>query len=645
MSEQLLQRLDEIARWLQDDPQLEQVGREIVQIASALQEHLDRIEKIAQEGRRETDQFALAGRLVEMGTMAASVFHEMNQPLVGIKGFAELLQENIDAGQPEKLAGWAKEIRSQVERVQRMQERVTTFLRPEATDGEPVALASAVREALLLFQHRLAKKKIRVGTSIPDDLPLVQVDRQHLIQILVNLVGNALDAIEGQPERVLRILAKPAADDGAIRILVTDTGAGIPAEDQERVFDPFHSTKGEKGSGLGLFISRRLAEQNGGRLSLVNPDALKWKKAPSTAFELRLPVAGHEEPDEVADLESATEAVQGPDSTLLRLNERMQSYARRLDVTRRVLVVDDEAVILRILSEFLAGQGILADVVPSAEEAVEKLQSVGYAVVITDKNLPGMDGIELLGQIKSRWPRIEVLVITGYASVESALDAIGLGAFDYIPKPFPSLGYIGDKLRGALDRHEFEHKVHAMIGFLTQTNKALFAEMGGAEQEGVARHLKELLARYHEREQGGSVAVLGPKTMSRSAENLGYRVEVVESLDQAVAVVEQRDVQVLVYVEEEGGLDGAEVVRLLQEADPGVGVFVIGREGNLNKIVDAIGMGVGDYLVRPVEGEEMFATRLERLIVRQQQVQRYRNLIDALKRLNVDLLAARQPDS
>jgi DNA-binding NtrC family response regulator len=318
----------------------------------------------------------------------------------------------------------------------------------------------------------------------------------------------------------------------------------------------------------------------------------------------------------------------------------MQQFGRTIPVSRRVLVVDDEEVIRRILGEFFAGQSILADVVSSSEEALDKLEQVEYAAVVTDKNLPGIDGIELLERIKQRWPRVEVLIITGYASVESALSAIELGAFDYIPKPFPSLGLVGNKVRGALDRHAFEQKVHAMIAFMTNTVKALQAERGAGADERVAGKLREMLDRYHAGQHAqGRVLVVGPEGLAAQAGKLGLAASRMENLEQALQEVRAGGVQVLVYLEAPGQPDGADVVQRLQQIDPGVGVLLIAREGNLNRIVAAMGMGVGDYLIHPVEGREMFDRRLQRLVARQQQVQRYRNLIEALKEINVSLMA------
>ncbi len=320
------------------------------------------------------------------------------------------------------------------------------------------------------------------------------------------------------------------------------------------------------------------------------------------------------------------------------INERLQEFSRSLEVSRRVLIVEDEPALQRMLAQYLAGHQVLADEVSSAEEALEKLAVVEYGAVVTDKKLPGMTGIELLGKIKAGWPRTEVLLMTAYPSVDSALQVIDLGAFDYIPKPLPSLTYFLQKTRAALARHDFEVRVNAMIGFLSSTSQTLSSEQQAGLKDRLAGRLQKLLASYQKREDTGHVLVLGSTSMVRSVQRLGLNAEQVADLDEAVSILRQRVVDVVVYVEETVGVEAAEAVERVHADAPDTGVFVVAREKDLERIVRAIGVGVGDYLLRPLEGRELFAPRLKRLVSRQQQIRRYRNLIEALKTINVNLL-------
>ena len=622
-------------------------SKELLRIIQAVEEAFD---QKALEASQFRNHLANAARLAELGIMAASVFHEMNQPLLGIKGFAELALENFKKGDTQKLEEWLNEIRAQATRMQAMQKNVGNFLRKEEQPGEPISLKFALEQALRLFQHRLKKKNIKLGVGLPDDLPDLQVSHVQLIQILVNLVGNAVDAIDGsEKDGSLRVAAALVPQTGMVRVLLADSGPGIPADLQEKIFDPFFTTKGKKGTGLGLYIARSLAEANGGDLTLVDPRSLGWKEPPSTVFEIILPsihVAsalselgeGEEEDTAPHHLVKPPQKPKAfPSEVLADLNTRLMEFGSKLHVTKRVLVVDDEPVILRVLGEFLAQQNILADVVASAEEAIAQMKLKEYAVLLTDKNLPGIDGIELLKKSKEAWPQTEVVVITGYASVESALDAIAAGAFDYIPKPFPSLTYVAQKTRGAMARHDFEVRVVAMIDFLKNAFKEMINNLGAEGKADWVGRLKTALTDPPQ-DQGAHIVVVGPASLANSVEAEGFRVTQVEEIASVVPAVSEQQVNVVVYAESDDGPDGAEAVQQIHKINPNVGVFIIAKEGDLSRIVSAIGIGVGDYLVRPLEGRELFIPRLTRLVERQKRILRYRNVLDTLKKLNIDLM-------
>ena len=622
-------------------------SQQFLRILQVVEEAFD---QKALEAHQFQNHLANAARLAELGIMAASVFHEMNQPLLGIKGFAELALENFKKGDTSKLVEWLTEIRAQAGRMQAMQKNVGNFLRKEEQPGEPISLKYALEQALRLFQHRLKKKKIKLGVGLPEDLPDLQVSHVQLIQILVNLVGNAVDAIDNSSNGgSLRLAAALLPQTGMVRILLADSGPGIPPDMQEKIFDPFFTTKGKKGTGLGLYIARSLAEANGGDLTLVDPASLGWKDPPSTVFEIILPSIhaaaalselGDDDEEDTAPhhLAKAQPAPKVfPSEALAGLNNRLMEFGSTLHVTKRVLVVDDEPVILRVLGEFLAQQNILADSVASAEEAVEQMKLREYAVLLTDKNLPGMDGIELLKKSKEQWPQTEVVVITGYASVESALDAIAAGAFDYIPKPFPSLTYVSQKTRGAMARHDFEVRITAMVDFLKNAFKEMIQNLGAEEKADWVGKLKTALTDAPQ-DEGAHIVVVGPPSLANSVEAAGNRVTQVEELGSVVPAVSQQQVNVVVYAESDDGPDGAEAVQQIHGVNPNVGVFIIAKEGDLSRIVSAIGIGVGDYLVRPLEGRELFIPRINRLIERQKRIMRYRNVLDTLKKLNIDLM-------
>ncbi len=138
----------------------------------------------------------------------------------------------------------------------------------------------------------------------------------------------------------------------------------------------------------------------------------------------------------------------------------------------RVLIVDDEEVLLQMLHEVLISEYELATS-ETGEQAFDFLQRYSADVVLVDKNLPGITGLELLKKIKKRSPDVEVIMITGYASLESALEALRLGAYDYLLKPFDDISLVSEKVRRAMEKRELEKERRGLLEQLMVSNEEL----------------------------------------------------------------------------------------------------------------------------------------------------------------------------
>ena len=328
---------------------------------------------------------------------------------------------------------------------------------------------------------------------------------------------------------------------------------------------------------------------------------------------------------------SATDAIES-------LNSDLAAFAQTLQVSQRVLVVDDEPTIRVVISEYLASKNILADVVSTGEEGLEMLNQNDYGVLLVDKNLPGVSGMAVMKEAKESHPDMEVVVITGYASVESALEAIKQGAFDYIPKPLPSLEYLHKKVLGALARHDFEVRIFAVIAFLIKTCKSMLANLDSEERVEWVEKLENVLSTSPDSDaQPVKVLLYGSKTLAKSVEKLGYQATTALDFPTVLKLAGEQDFRVMILSDDEHRIDAGDIIRKFHESYRDVGVFVIAREGNLDAIVSAIGVGVGDYMVRPLEGRDFLGPRLERLIKRQQRIVRYRRVLESLKSMNIVL--------
>jgi signal transduction histidine kinase len=228
-------------------------------------------------------------KLASLGRLAAGFAHEINNPLSSVAGFAEALQRRAQASQiqdmekfrdlPEYLAF----IQQEVARASAIVRHLLDFARQREPRFEDLDLASLIRDTVALVSHQAAVANKRIAVEISPDLSMVQADRQMLQQVMLNLLTNALDAIEGAGN--VRITALPAS--GQVEVLVEDTGCGIPPEHLAKIFDPFFTTKEVgKGTGLGLAICQGIMEQHGGSIE-VRSDGL----GKGTTVTIRFPVA------------------------------------------------------------------------------------------------------------------------------------------------------------------------------------------------------------------------------------------------------------------------------------------------------------------------------------------------------------------
>jgi PAS domain S-box-containing protein len=230
-------------------------------------------------------ELAHVTRVASLGALTASIAHEVNQPLAGILTNASTCLRML-AGDPPNLDG----ARSTAQRTIRDGNRASAViqrLRALFARGQPEVdwfdLNDAAREVLALSSSELQRRRVVLHTDFTDDLPAVRGDRVQLQQVTLNLILNAADAVMGVVDRVRDVLVGTVADpDGGVRLWVRDAGVGFDAQDGERLFDAFYTTKTD-GMGIGLTISRSVIESHGGRLWATPNDG------PGATFSFWLP--------------------------------------------------------------------------------------------------------------------------------------------------------------------------------------------------------------------------------------------------------------------------------------------------------------------------------------------------------------------
>ncbi len=234
-------------------------------------------------------------KLASLGTLAAGVAHEINNPMTVILGFTEHL-----LGQTQELPAvheTLEVIEEEGLRCKKIVENLLTFARaPERTETA-ADINQILGRTLAVVKNTLLTKKVRLESSFSPDLPIAAGDPQELQQVFINLINNARDAMKGGG--VLKVETKPAPDGKRVAIEFSDTGNGIPREAQTKIFDPFFTTKrtGE-GTGLGLSLSHGIITKFGGNINFTTFPAEEYPEKHGTTFTVYLPIAAEPEAGE-----------------------------------------------------------------------------------------------------------------------------------------------------------------------------------------------------------------------------------------------------------------------------------------------------------------------------------------------------------
>ncbi len=238
---------------------------------------------------RAEERERLRDRLAALGEMAATIAHEVKNPLASIEVMAGLLRRQMhDRQDAQAMLG---EIINEAKMANAIVLEVLDFVRPIRLQVDPTSVAQVVQDAIIVADRKLTKRATALSLDIPADLPKIQGDHQQLCQVVTNLIINACEAQACGGSVHIRAVARPATgaeQPATVTLCVSDDGPGIAAEIRDRIFNPFFTTK-PQGSGLGLAIVRKIIDAHEGRIDVAS------EAGQGTTFTVTLPVAvpGH----------------------------------------------------------------------------------------------------------------------------------------------------------------------------------------------------------------------------------------------------------------------------------------------------------------------------------------------------------------
>lgn len=363
------------------------------------------------ERQRLQRQIEFNDRLASLGTMAAGMAHEINNPLAVIQGHAEWLEESLrqkgSRAHAQELEALI-ELKAAVTRIRGVVNDLRTFSQPPR---EERLSRCDVRQALERALRSTCAEIRRVATLVTElnaERAEVEADENRLVQVLVNLLINAAQAIDSGSAGENRVEVKLESHQGLVEVLVSDTGTGIPPEAIERIFDPFYTTKPPGvGTGLGLSVCHTIVRTLGGELSVDS------ELGQGTTFRLQIPLA----PTPPDETEAEVEFIH----------------------SGRILVIDDDATIRKILSRLLSRDHRVT-CASQGQEALNLLDSgQEFEVILCDLMMPVMDGREFFLTLQQRYPQwVErVIFLSGGASDEVHQEFVDSLLQPFLHKPLP----------------------------------------------------------------------------------------------------------------------------------------------------------------------------------------------------------------
>lgn len=355
-----------------------------------VQERTARLEETLAELRSAQEAVVKQERLSALGMMAGGIAHDFNNALTMVLGYGELLLPHMQQSAPEQEIAYLRHMIDAAQDATHVVSRLREFYRPATCNDVrvPVDLNEIVQKTVSLTAPKW-KDKARMGgvqIEVLTDLQAtasVAGNAVELREVLTNLIFNAVDAMP----RGGKIVVSTGMEGDYSTIAVSDSGTGMSEDDRARCLEPFFTTKGDRGTGLGLSVVYGIIQRHGGMIEITS------EIGRGTTFSIRLPLATHE-----------TQIFEAP---------KEAGVSRAL----RILVADDQEVICELIAEYLRADGHAVEIACDGTDAFNKFNPARFDMVVTDQSMPGMSGQQLAGEIHKSAPGTPIILLTGFGEM------------------------------------------------------------------------------------------------------------------------------------------------------------------------------------------------------------------------------------
>lgn len=380
----------------------------------------------AEERRRLEDQLLQTQKMEALGVLAGGIAHDFNNLLQAMSGNVQILLRKKDPTDPE--TEYLHEVERAAHRASDLIHRMLTFSRKMESSLQSLQLNEVIQSSVRLLE-RTIPKMVALELHLAADLTIIQADPVQMEQVLMNLVTNAVDAMDEhgtltittqncQVQSQDQTLPPEVAPGHYVLLQVSDSGQGMNDSVMRHMFDPFYTTKEVgKGTGLGLSTVYGIIKAHQGHVTCLS------RPGQGTTFSIYLPGATCVEPRN-RNLSMEPELLQGNGET--------------------ILMADDEVAILDVAEELLVESGYRVIKARSGEEVLDVYRREGPSVdlVILDLGMPGMGGEKCLEQLKQLNPKVKVVVASGYSSHRIAKKPKDFGAAAFLCKPYRLQGLL-----------------------------------------------------------------------------------------------------------------------------------------------------------------------------------------------------------
>jgi signal transduction histidine kinase len=355
------------------------------------------------------EQLIQQERMNALGQMASGIAHDFNNVLMPIIGFSEMLLTDPAAlDDREETIHMIEMIQSAGNDARHIVSRLRQIYKEEEPDFVPVDLAKVIESVISITMPKWKEEMNAKGAPIEmavdiADMPLIQGDISELREIFTNLIFNAVDAMPNGGTITFRV--KGPTEHGVV-LEVTDTGTGMDEQALHRCTEPFFTTKGMQGTGLGLSMTHGIIERHGGTMNIASEPGI------GTTIQLRFPV--NLDAEAVANLQKVT-----PDPV----------------PPLRVLVVDDEARSRELVAKLLTTDGHGVEMASGGKEGLEMFHKGEFDLVITDRAMPSMGGDEVARSIRKAAPTMPIIMLTGFGDIMKDKGECPFGVSRVMTKP------------------------------------------------------------------------------------------------------------------------------------------------------------------------------------------------------------------